>query len=161
MTGNARKRGIIAQAVPHIDPPPPSERYRKYEERPLAWADWPDDQDSFVTEKGNPSVKWRGISISHLREREQKAKEAADVATHARHILAVADHAFSRARQDLVNEVESLLGVKVDIGDESCENSPTRTCLYPIPAPGFRADPSIECIFCQISLAEKKGWEQE
>ena len=139
---SARERDIASKATPTQTRTDPAERYRDHEAHPLAWADWPDDQPSYVTASGNPTTKWRNISINRIRERAQEASEASTA-------LRVAQRTLQRAREEHVREVESLLGIKVNIGVAPCKESPTGTCLYPIY--GERnADPW--CLFCETPI---------
>lgn len=136
---STRERDIVTKAAPHTDQPARSERYRKYEDHPLAWADWPENHPSYVTKNGNPTVKWRNISINRIRERAQEIQEAALA-------LRVAERGLHRANEEYCDEVEGLLGIKVTFGTTSCAESPTRTCLYPIHEDG---NASLRCLFCE------------
>lgn len=141
---STRERNIAAKATPYTEPPAPSERYRRYEERPLAWADWPEDRGSYVSDKGNPTAKWRGVSINHLRDRAHEAMEAATA-------LRVAHRVAHRARSDYHAEVERVLGIEAEVGFSPCEESLTGTCIYPVIAGEY--DDSPECIFCETPKA--------
>lgn len=146
-----RERDIVNKAAPYEPPPDPTERYRKHESYPLAWADWPEDRSSYVSEKGNPTVKWRGISINRLRDRANEFHTAAIAARFAERVA-------RRAREEYEQEVLSLLGIKADIGRATCEESPAGTCIYPVY--GERnADPW--CLFCAKPEYEKLKEEAE
>lgn len=148
-----RERDITTQATPYIDPPSAAERHRKYESHPLAWADWPEGQSSYVNANGNPTVKWRNTSINRLRERKEEVSDAHTA-------LWAAQKYLQRAQRDYSIEVESLLGIKVDIGHSPCKESPTSTCLFPLLDGALSTDQETKCLFCQISPQERRELEE-
>lgn len=126
-----RERDIIKDA--EIIPPSTPKEQRNG----TSWVDWPADKDSRTSATGRPSPKWRGTSILAIRERQNEANEA--------RIGMQALRRAERAAQDALHaEVQSLLGIKVWLGNWSCQQSPTLQCIY------LASDSEgQECIFCE------------
>lgn len=102
----------------------------------LSWADWPEGADSYVSASGKPTVKWRGRSVTQIRNRQNELHQA--------NMGIMALRRAAQAAQDAVlAEVQGLLGIKVWLGDNACPTSPAQQCVY------LDSDSEgIECLFC-------------
>jgi hypothetical protein len=96
---------------------------------------------NWVNENGNPSVKWKGHSLTRLREIDQRLSEAFGAEQVARRAIATA----RKEREEYVSGLVDLPPESISIGGHNCPESPTRTCVY-----NDAEDPCHDqCIICQ------------
>lgn len=145
-----REREAADNAKRFVDEPTRHQQFRKHESTPLAWADWPEGRDPHLTDAGNRTAKWRGISIHQLRERHRELQEATAA-------LAVVKRFRDAAYGAYQLEVESILGLRVSVSALACEASLTGTCVYPESgaSQGGGVVDERRCLFCDLEAGEK------
>lgn len=98
--------------------------YQRY--APVPWYQWPQGQPSYASlETGNPTVKWRGLSMTSVRDAQSSLRVAQTRLQEAARRLAAAEANRQKT-------VETLLGIPVTLGSQECPDSPTLECVYPV-----------------------------
>lgn len=116
--------------------PAPSGSGRAHPEG-VSWVDWPEGRDSYVSETGKPTSKWRGRSILQIRQRQEEVQQA-------QMGMMALRRAATAANDAVLAEVQGLLGVKVWLGHHPCPSSPALQCVF------LASDEDGDvCLFCE------------
>lgn len=124
-----------------------------------SWKDWPEDRDDYTTQKGNPTPKWRGVSLTHVRDTLQRIEDIEAPIRDLTRILSPLQTILKREQEHLETVLSAALGEDVIIDrHRQCLDSPVSQCFYP-----QQIEHSTEtfCLCCGADMCDYEDYEAQ